>query len=170
MKALLVLGVTVLTAVAQVSVAPLFTASAATFDFALSAIALLMVFGGPRMAMAAVPLAAIFLGFLSDRSPGLLLVAYLPLIPAAAVLADLDVPLNSYARLVAVALGTGLFARTLLAVAAAAHGAEFPLAVVTFDLLLPGALLDFTIITILYFPFRFVGWEPRSMALQRGRF
>lgn len=170
MKAALVLSLTLLVAVAQVSVAPLFPVRAATFDFALASLALLMVFAGPRAAMAALPLTAIFLGFVTGRSPALLLAGYLPLIPMAAFVADLNVPIGRYAQLIGTGAMTGLFVRVLLGLAAVAHGAAFPLGVVVFQLLLPGLFLDIGLLTILYFPFRFVGWEPQRMSLRRGGF
>lgn len=170
MNVLLVLLLAVTAAVAQVSVAPLFPVSAATFDFTLASSALLLVFSGPRVAMFALPLTAILLGFVTDRSPALLLVGYLPLLPVAAVLADLHVPINRYAQLLVAGLSTGLFVRLLLALAAVAHGAAFPPGVVVWQLFLPGLLLDFLLLTIVYFPLRFVGWDPKSMTLRRSGF
>ncbi|MCK6563519.1 MAG: hypothetical protein L6Q80_02070, partial [Dehalococcoidia bacterium] len=76
MRAGLVLLLTIMVAVTQVSVAPLFPVAAATFDFALAALAILMVFVGPRSVMYALPLTAVFLGFATDRSPALLLLGY----------------------------------------------------------------------------------------------
>lgn len=170
MRAGLVLLLTIMVAVTQVSVAPLFPVAAATFDFALAALAILMVFVGPRSVMYALPLTAVFLGFATDRSPALLLLGYLPLLPAAAILDDLRVPINRYVLVIAVGVATGLFVRLLLGLAAVAHGAAFPLGAVAWQLLLPGMLLDFGLLTILYFPLRLVGWEPQSMTLRRGGF
>lgn len=170
MKAALVLSLTLLAAIAQVSIAPLFPVRAANFDFAMASLALLMVFAGPRTAMAALPLVAISLGFVTDRSPALLLAGYLPLIPAAAFVADLNAPIGRYAQLAAVGAATGMFVRLVLGLAAVAHGAAFPVGDVFLQLLLPGLFLDIALLTILYFPFRFVGWEPQRMSLRRGGF
>jgi len=168
MKLILFAFLMVLVPLAQVAIAPFFPIAGANFDFALVTLALLMVFAGPHVFMVALPTTALLLGFVSDHSPALLLVAYLPLLPLAAYVADLRVPLNRYAQTLLAGLATGMFARLLLSVAAVVQGADFGLSYTLGQILLPGAFLDFVFLTILYFPLRFVGWVPQSTSLQRG--
>ena len=156
--------------IGQVTVAPLFPIAGANFDFALVALTLLMVFSGPRVFTVALPITALLLGFVSDHSPALFLVAYLPLLPVAAFLSDLRVPMNRYSQTALAAAATGLFARLLLSLAAFVQGADWGLAHVVGRVLLPGAFLDLGMLTILYLPLRFVGWVPQSTSLQRGSF
>lgn len=170
MKALLVVTLAVVVAIGQVTVAPLFPMGAATFDFALLTLALFMVFAGPRTVMVAVPLTALLLGFTSGHSPALLLLAYLPLLPASAYVAGLQLPLSRYAQLLLVGTATGMFARLVLSLAAMAQGADFDLSGLAWQVLVPGLFLDACLLTIAYFPLRIVGWEPQRISLQRGGF
>ncbi len=170
MKALLFIGLMLVLPLTQVSIAPLFPIAGANFDVALVTLALLMLFAGPRVLMAALPVTALLLGFVSAHSPALLLVAYLPLLPLAAYLADSRLPLSRYAQTLIAGTATGAFARLLLSLTAVVQGAEFGLSFALWQVLLPGAVLDSALLTILYFPLRLVGWVPRSTSLQRGSF
>ena len=170
MKLILFVGLMVILPLVQVAIAPLFPIAGANFDFALVVLALLMVFAGPRVFMVALPVTALLLGFVSDHSPALLLVAYLPMLPLAAYVADLRVPLNRYAQTLLAGAATGVFARLLLSLAAVAQGADFGLSYALGQVALPGAFLDLGLLTILYFPLRFVGWVPQPTSLQRGGF
>jgi len=170
MKQLLCLAVVVALPLFQVAVSPLFPISGANCDFALVGLALIMVFLGPRAFMFALPSTALLFGFGSDHSPGLLLLANLPLLPLAAYLADLSVPLNRYTQTALASVATGLFARALLSMAATAQGADFALSYTLAQVLIPGALLDAGLLTVLYFPLRSIGWAPQPTSLQRGGF
>ena len=169
MKALGVCLLVVVTALAQVSVAPLFPVSAAVPDYVLVVLVILTVFAGPTTVMLALPLMAICLGFASDRSPGLLLIAYLPLLPLALYGEETRVPLNRYAQIVLAGLATGAWARTLLAFGAIAGGAEPAFGALVGQLVIPGLFLDFALLTLVYAPFRLLGWSGRGMSLQRSR-
>jgi len=164
--ALLLVTVTV----ADVTVAPLFPIRGASPDFALVTLMMLAVFSGPRTVMVALPVLSVLLGFSTDRAPGLLLLGYLPLLPLAAYLDRGPLPLNRYAQVLAVGVATGLWARLLLAFGAIAQGADLQISALLADVLVPGFFLDVGLITIVYFPFRLVGWSPRQMTLQRGGF
>jgi hypothetical protein len=169
-KAILVLLLIVATAMVQVTVAPLFPISGAVPDFALVLLVTLAVFAGPRAAMLAIPFTAIFVGFATDRAPGLLIIAYLPLLPLALGLQEWRVPLNQYMRVLAAGGGTGLWIRVVLALAAIAQGADVAAGALVFQVLLPGLFLDLALLTIAYAPFRLIGWSGRGMNLQRGGF
>ena len=169
MKSLGVVLLVVVTALAQVAVAPLFPISAAVPDYALVTLVLLTVFAGPAIVMLALPLMAICLGFAGDRSPGLLLIAYLPLLPLSLYVEDARVPLNRYAQMAIAGIVTGAWARTLLAFGAIAGGADPALGAITGQLVVPGLFLDFALLTVVYLPFRLLGWTGRGMSLQRSR-
>ena len=159
----------VVTALAQVTVAPLFPVSAAVPDYALVVLVILTVFAGPTTVMVALPLMALFLGFASDRSPGLLVMAYLPLLPLALYVEDLRVPLNRYAQMAVAGVATGAWARLLLALGAIAGGADLSFGAIVGQLVIPGLFLDFALLTLVYAPFRLLGWSGRGMSLQRSR-
>lgn len=159
----------VMTALAQVSVAPLFPVSAAVPDYALVTLVILTVFAGPATVMVALPLMAICLGFASDRSPGLLLIAYLPLLPLALYAEDSRMPLNRYAQMTLAGIATGVWARWVLALGAIAGGADPSFGAIVGQLVIPGIFLDFALLTLVYAPFRLLGWSGRGMSLQRSR-
>ena len=169
MKALGVVLLVIVAALAQVSVAPLFPVSAAVPDYALVTLVILTVFAGPATVMLALPLMAICLGFASDRSPGLLLMAYLPLLPVALYVQDSRLPLNRYAEMTVAGVATGVWARTLLAFGAIAGGANPSFGAIIGQLVIPGLFLDFALLTLVYAPFRLLGWSGRGMSLQRSR-
>ncbi len=159
----------VLIALAQVSVAPLFPVSAAVPDYALVLLVVLTVFAGPATVMVALPLMAVCLGFASDRSPGLLLLAYLPLLPLALYLENSQMPLNSYSQMALAGVATGAWARLILALGAIAGGADPSFGAIAGQLVIPGLFLDFALLTLVYAPFRLLGWSGRGMSLQRSR-
>lgn len=169
MKAVSVVLLVVLVALAQVSVAPLFPVSAAIPDFALVTLVMLAVFAGPGTVMLALPLMAICVGFDSGREPGLLLMAYLPLLPLALFIEESRLPVNRYAQMTLAGVATGIWARTMLALGAIAGGAEPAIGTLAFGLLVPGLLVDFVLLTVVYTPFRVFGWSARGMSLQRSR-
>ena len=156
--------------VAEVTVAPLFPIRGASPDFALVTLVILAAFSGPRTVMVALPVLSVLLGFSTDRAPGLLLLGYLPLLPLAAYLDRGPLPINRYAQVLAAGVTTGLWSRFLLAFGAIAQGADPQMSALIADVLVPGFFLDLALITIAYFPFRFVGWTPRQMTLHRGGF
>jgi hypothetical protein len=166
-KALLIAALLVFVALVQVVVAPLFPLSAAVPDFALAALLAVVVYAGPKAAMFAIPWLAIVLSFASDRSPALLLLAYLPLLPAAFLLSESHLPLNRYAQSLACGAGPGVWARLLLALGAVAQGASLQPGALIGGLLISGLLLDLIVLTFVYFPFKIVGFSPRPMTLQR---
>lgn len=154
--------------ICQVTIAPLFPVSATAFDFVLIALVLVAAFGNPRRAMVAVPVAAVALSFLSGRSAGLLLLAYLPLLPLGLFLEGASVPLNHFARALVATLATGAWARVLLVLGAMVGGAEGNLGIVVREILLPGLFLDFALLSVAYVPMRLIGWSGQGMSLQRG--
>ncbi len=169
MKAIAVLAVIVLAATASVTVAPLFPLRGAVPDFALVALVLLAIAAGPRSAMLGLPALAIALSFLSGRSAGLLIVAYLPLLPLARWLEDASPLMPVYFRLALVTVATGLLARITMSLGAFATGADFLPGLLITDILLPGMVLDWAFFTLAYLPPRAVGWRPRPAALQQRR-
>lgn len=167
MTALLAVAVVFLAVLGQVTVAPLFPVSAALPDFVLVALTLVLVYRGPRVAMVALPLAAIWLAFASNRAPGLLVLAYLPLLPLCVVAEQVSVPLNRSAHVLAAAALTGLWARLVLAISAMLQGADPAITAVIGRLLLPGLLLDLALVALLYFPLRLL-LAVRPLTLQRS--
>lgn len=157
-------------AVFQVTVAPLFPVSAAGPDFVLITLVVIAAFGNPRRAMVCVPVAAIAYGFLSDRSPALLLLAYLPLLPVGLYLEEARVPLNHYARTLLATVATGFWMRTLLMLGPVLAGANAGVWNATAQVLIPGLFLDFALLTVVYVPLRLIGWSGEGMSLHRGTY
>lgn len=157
----------VLVALVQVTVAPLFPLRGALPDVPLVALALLAALAGPMPVMIGLPLLAVCLGFVSDRSPALLLLAYLPLLPLASALGQAALPPSRYARLVVAGAGTGLWARTVLAAGAIAQGADFAAGGLLSQLLLPGLVLDLSLLALTCLAMRALGWEVQELSLQR---
>jgi len=168
MKTLVVALLLVIAAVAQVTVSPRFPIEAAIADITLVTLVLSAAFAGPRVAMLAIPFAAICLGFTTGREPGLLLLAYLPILPLARWLETMAVPLPDYWRVAAVTLATGAWARVLLAIGAVVGGASPDMVALITIIVIPGALLDWALLTVAYLPHRFVGWQVRGMDVERG--
>ncbi len=154
----------------QVTAAPLFPLGAAVADLVLVGLTLLTVFRGPKTGLWAIPTAAIVVGLASDRSPGLLLIAYLPLLPLANYLENAGAPLNRYVQ-TAIAFGsTSVWARSVMALGAVIQGGELAPQAVILRLLLPGVFFDLALLSLAYLGFRLLGWEPRSTSLQRAGF
>jgi len=170
MKSLFVTLILVLAAIAQVTVAPLFPVGGAVPNLALVTLVVVGVFGGVQGVMLGTPVLAISLGFLTDRSPALLLLAYLPLLPLAAYLDAARVPMNRYFQTVSTMAVLGIIVRLLLAFAAVSSGAEISAGVLVLQVLLPGMILDAALLTFAYFPLRFVGLQPQEPTVQRGSF
>jgi len=168
MRSLAVFVLIVTAALSQVTVAPLFPMSAAIPDLGLVTLLLLAVFAGPKTVMVAMPMYAIFLGFASERSPGLLVLAYLPLLPLAYLLEEASLPLSRLFRLLVVGGATGVWIRGIMAMSSVAQGAEFAVGDLIGSLLVPGLFLDLALLTIAYLPFRLIGLTSRGMTLQRG--
>ena len=167
MKAAMVIVVAGFVAIAQVTIAPLFPLDAAVADFGLAGIALILLVAGPRAAMAGLPLIALLLGFTTNHSPGLLIIAYLPLLPLRVFLSDAQVPLTRYLHTFLAVGATGLWARGVLASAAFLQGAAFAPGDLISAILLPGLVLDMLFLTVLYIPCRLAGVTGRSLSLRR---
>lgn len=163
---LIVLGA--LAVFAQVTVAPRFPLWAATPDFPLLFLVLAAAFGGPFSSMVATPIVAICLGFASDRAPGLLLIAYLPLLPLGLLIEQMELPLTHFFRTLAACIATGIWLRLLLA------GVVLVQAGFTFSLLtkviMPGIFIDFALLAVVYLVLRLIGLSGRSLTLARGGF
>ena len=170
MKALLVGAALVMAALGQTAVAPLFPLSAAVPDLCLLALVLVVVFGGPREAMVAVPVVALIFAFASNRSPALALLAYLPLLPLTYYLEDGRVPLNRFAQTLIAAGATGAWARLALALGAMADGAAPQPGILVAGILVPGLMLDLLLVTMAYLPLRAFGFEPRALEIPRSRY
>ena len=161
---------TVFAAICQVTVAPLFAVCGTAPDLVLLTLVLVTVFGSPRRTMVCIPVAALSFGFLADRAPALLILGYLPLLPLAYYLEDARVPLNHYARALVVMLVTGGVVRSLFVTSAVVGGAEAPLGAVLGQVLIPGLLVDFALLSAVYIPLRLIGWSGQGMSLSRGTY
>lgn len=170
MKGIAAFLATILAAMFQVTVAPLFPVSAAVPEFVLLTLVIVAAFGNPRRAMVCVPVAAVAYGFLSDRSPALLLLAYLPLLPLGLYLEEARVPLNHYARTLVATLVTGLWIRVLLMLGTVVGGADTTVGAAIGQVLVPGLFLDFALLSVVYVPLRLIGWSGQGMSLQRGSY
>jgi hypothetical protein len=170
LKGLLLTLLLLLAALSQAAVAPLFPVSGATPDFLLAAVVVSAVFAGPRMGMAAVPIVALFYAFAVDRSPGLVLVAYLPLLPLAAYASEAGLPLNRFAQTLLAGVATGMWARLVFALAAMAQGAEPAVGLLLGAVLLPGLFLDLALLSLVYLPLRAVRLDPRPLTLRRSEY
>lgn len=167
MKGALIGGAIVLSAMVQVTVAPLFPIAGAVPEFVVLTLTLLVAFSSPRPVMIGTPIAALAYGFLSDRAPALLLLGYLPLLPLGYFLEESRVPVNHYLRTVAMMTITGLWLRTLLALGAMSGGADAAFGVLISDVLIPGLFLDFALLSVVYIPLRLIGWTGQGMTLER---
>jgi len=170
MKAIAAVGLTIFAAICQVTVAPLFPVGSVVFDFVLLSLVLVAAFGSPQRAMLCVPVAALAYGFLSNREPGLLVLAYLPLLPLGLYLEEARVPLNHYARTTFAFMATGAWVRSLLVLGAIVGGAEAGPGVVLTQVVLPGLLVDFALLSVAYVPLRLLGWSGQGMSLSRGTY
>ena len=170
MKLVAVAAGILLVGLLQVTAAPLFPVGSAVPDLVLVGLTLLSIFRGPKTGLWAIPTAAVIVGLASDRSPGLLLMAYLPLLPLANYLETAGAPLNRYAQ-TAIAFGsTSVWARSVMTLGTVIQGGELAPQTVIFSLLLPGVFFDLALLSLAYLGFRLLGWEPRSTSLQRAGF
>jgi hypothetical protein len=160
----------VLAGIAQVTVASLFPLRGAVIEFGLLTVLLLALTAGPRAAMLAVPFCALTVGFASDRSPGLLVLAYLPVLPLGLVFEQARVPLPRYLQLCALLVVCGAGARLLLAGSAIFQGADAMPVVIVRDLLAPGFVLDFLAFTAMYVPIHMIGRGAETFTLREGRY
>lgn len=160
----------VLLALAQIAIAPLFPLGAAIPDLALIGILALAVYEGPHPAMVAIPFLALIIGFGSDRSPALLLLAYLPVLPLAFLFETAGLPLNRYAQASLTAVIGGMGVRFFLALGPLTAGAAFSVGGLTKDLLLPGAFLDWALLTMTFIPLRLLGREASRLSLSRSSY
>lgn len=153
---------------AQVTVAPRFPLWAAIPDFPLLFLVMLAAFGGPFKAMVATPILAVCVGFAGDRAPGLLLIAYLPVLPLGLLLEEADIPLTHFFRVLAAGVATGAWIRTLLA-AVVLIQAGFTPSLLT-KVILPGVFIDIALLAVVYLAVRLIGLNGRSLTLPRGGF
>lgn len=170
MKAISAVGAILLAAIAQVTVAPLFPLGGAVPEFVLLGLVLITAFSGPAPVMLLTPLAAVAAGWLSDRSPGLMLIAYLPLLPVGLGLEESPAPLNHFVRTLAMMLVTGIWMRIVMALGAIAGGAEPAIGALVSDVIIPGGFLDLSLLTVVYIPLRLAGLTGQGMTLQRSRY
>ena len=171
MRAALIAFALLLTALAQVTVAPLFPVSGAVVELPLIVLLLLAVFVGPTAVMFGLPVLALCLSFAANIEFEWLLLASLPILPIASWLErPWALLLNRYMQTLSIALAVGIWARALLATVAMASGADLAIALVVTDVILPGMLLDGALLSFAYLACRSVGWEARSMELQRAGF
>ncbi|PFG75244.1 hypothetical protein [Tepidiforma thermophila] len=170
MKPLALVALVFGAAIGQVTVAPLFPVDGAVPELVLLSLCLVAAFSGPVPVMVLTPLAAVMHGMLADRDAGLLLIAYLPVLPLGALLEDGPLPLGHAARTYLVLAGAGVLARSVLAIGAMLGGAPALFGPLLVDVLLPGLFLDVLLLTICYLPLRLAGLEGGSFRLQRGRY
>lgn len=159
----------VVAAVAQVAVAPLYPLGAAVAEMGVVAILLIAAWCGPRAAMVAVPALAVCVAFAAGRQPALFLLAYLPLLPAAALLQELRAPGATSLQLSVLAVVGGAWARLVFVASALFQGADVPGAMVVTDLLLPGMVLDAGLFLLCYLPVRLLGLQPATLVLTGSR-
>jgi hypothetical protein len=159
--------VALLAALMQVTVSPLFPLGGAVADLGLIAVAFLAIAGGGRAAMLGVPLVALFLGFASNHSPALLLVAYVPLLPLAFLLEQSKMRVGPYIRVGAAVLITGAWARVVLATSAFVAGAEFAPGPLIADIVIPGIAFDAAFFSLCYGALRLARRTAPSLGLER---
>lgn len=162
-----IIGVALLfVALAHVTAAPLFPLRGAIPDLPLVALVLIATYAGVRAAMVALPVVAIFLGFLTSHEPAAYIVAYVPLLPVAYALEQSNLPLNTFARATAAGLVTGLSARVVLSVSAMIQVEQLMLGPMVWQVLLPGVVLDAMLLVLAYGAAKLAGWESRRLILE----
>jgi hypothetical protein len=159
-----------LAAMAQVTIAPLFPVGSANFDFVLISLGAVMAFRGPRSLLVGMPFAAICLAFATNRAPGLMVLAYLPMLPAALWLAESGPPMTRSMQVFSATVVTGMFSRALLGMGAISGGAEPAMGTLLLGIVLPGVFLDLALLSLAYFPSRLLGLETGEITLQPGRY
>jgi hypothetical protein len=160
----------IITPLLQVTVAPLFPLQAATAQVCLALVALVAAMSGPRPAMVAAPVMAVLHAFLSGLPPGLLLLAYLPIVPLMHWAEESEPLPSPMLRFVLAVAATGLFVRVLLGLAATSEGAELSPTSLLLNLLAPGLVLDSLVASVAYAGCRLAGWEPGPRRLFRGAY
>jgi hypothetical protein len=160
----------VMASVAQVTIAPLFPLRGAAFEFGLLTVVLLALTAGPRAGMLAVPFCAVAVGFASDRAPGLLLLAYLPIMPLGVLMEEARLPFPRYLQLLVLVVLCGTWARSLLAASAVIQGADFAVTPFVRELWAPGMVLDALAFTAMYLPIRMIGRGADTFTLRQGRY
>lgn len=170
MKGAILLAVLILLAYLQVTAAPFLTISAAQADLLLISLALLMVYQGPKVAMVSLPLIALFLGFTSDRSPAVIILALLPLLPLAYWLEEAGAPISRFLQTLLAVGVTGMWARVLLAMTVVAEGASMQAGALVFSVVMPGLMLDILLLSLAYLVCRLLRCEPKTLAMPRERY
>lgn len=156
-----------LAVLAQVTVAPLFPLGGAVVDPVLLLLCLVAALGGPVPVMVLTPLGAVMAGMLSDRDAGLLLLAWLPVLPLGALLEDAPLPLSHAVKTYLLVIVAGIVARVVLAAGAMLGGAPVAFGATVTDVLLPGIMLDMVALTMCYLPLRAAGRRGAGMRLRR---
>ncbi len=162
MNSVVAVGLAVLfIAVGQTAAAPLFTAANAAPAFGVVFLAVLTVFKGSRTGMIATPVLAIAEAWLRGLEPGVLLVAYAPVVPLADLASRGGRPLfGPGVRLTGAVLLAGAWARSTALLVVVLGGASVGVSAVVFQLLVPGALIDMLLVAAVYVPLRVGIGEP----------
>ena len=156
--------------VAQVTIGSLFPLRGAVIEFGLLTVIFLALTAGPRAAMFAVPFCALAVGFASDRAPGLLLLAYLPVLPLGLLMEEARLPFARYLQLLTLVVVCGTWARSLMAAAAVLQGADFAIVPFIRELWAPGIVVDAFAFTAMYLPIRMIGRGADTFTLRQGRY
>ena len=169
MRAPLLALLLLMAVLAQVAVAPLFPVAGAVVELPVVLLLLLAVFAGPLAVMIGLPALVLLLGFAANVGFEWLIAAYLPLLPAAAWLqrAMLRTP---YLLILATAILGGVWARAVFATVAMTSGASPDFAALLTAVLIPGVALDVAVLSVAWLACRSLGWEARSLDLERAGF
>jgi len=171
MRVLLTVVLLLVTALAQVAIAPLFPLVGAVVELPVVVLLLLAVFAGPHAVMIGLPILVLFLGFSTNVPFEWLVLAYLPLLPCAAwIQQQRAIPQAPYALVLFMVVGAGIWARAVFAVVAMTSGAGLAVGPVVTDILLTGAVLDAAVVSVVYGLCRWVGWPVRSLDLEQAGF
>ena len=170
MRALLLLPLLLATVLAQVAVAPFFPLAGAVVELPVVVLLLLAAFAGPLAVMLALPVLVLFLGFAANVEFEWLVIAYLPLLPAAAWLQRQPLPQTPYTLVLAVTVAAAVWARAVFAAVAVTSGASPDPGAIAAEVLIPGAVLDAAVLSAGYALCRWIGWPARSLELERAGF
>ncbi len=170
MKAAVIFAIILILAYLQVTAAPYFLFMGAQVDLLLVSLALLLTYQGPRTAMITLPVIALVLGFVSDRSPAMLIVAFTPLLPLAYWMDNAATPLSRYMQTVLAVGATSAWARCVLAIGPWIDGANVSPGVLVFQVVLPGVILDLALLSLAYLASWLLRWQPRSLSPARERY